>query len=91
MRLGDMSRCARATAIWLPNSRMVSSGVYDGSSARVTPSRLNSALASSVISAGSRSPLRNERSITSNSSRPACTSAAVSSRFRATSAAISLV
>ena len=48
-----------------PNSRIVSSGVKIGSSARVTPSRLNSAFASSVISAGSRSPLRNERSIKS--------------------------
>ena len=57
---------ARSTAISLPNSRIVSSGVYDGSSARVTPSRLNSALASSVISAGRRSPCWNERSITSN-------------------------
>ena len=65
-----MSRCARCHRDLVAElADRLQRACSVGSSARVTPSRLNSALASSVSSAGSRSPCWNEMSITSNRTR----------------------
>ena len=72
-----MSRFALLLAISLVYSRMHSVGLKFGSSDLVTASRLNSAFARSVSSAGSFSPLRKAIVIISYSMTPAGVSSTV--------------